>query len=277
MNVNMVMMCVSTCIEGPDELNEVVLALVLNFLFLHAQVVVVAVVSVHDNLVQIANNANLRISLHIVLGPFLQLALLDENFGLVHYLHVETVVLVDRVDLAALGILDQLQHVIAVNDNSLLLLSGHVVAQNFSDDLSVQNLLEFIERVLVFCTVINEQSVEFLLMDWLDIVLGNFSIGSFNFFVLDLLEGLLEIGEVAGSGKEHKQIFVDILETAVYVGRKLPDQLGSHVIFHTEKGQELSEVVDVVKGTLLFQLLSHVLLAVLVRSRLIGRKSLGDF
>ena len=207
----------------------------------------------------------MRISLHIVFGPLLQLALLDENFGLVHYFHVETVVLVDRVDLAALGVLNQLQHVVAVDNNSLLLLSRHVVAEDLSDDLSIQDLLEFVERVLVFCTVINEQRVKLLLMDWLDVGLGNLSIGSFNFFVLDLFERLLEIGEVAGSRKEHKQILVYILETAVYVGRKLPDQLGPHVIFHAEKGEELSEVVDVVEGTLLFQLFSHVLLAILVR------------
>ncbi len=118
----------SACVEGPDEIDQVVLSLILDLLLLHAQVVVVTIVGVYDDLVKMANYADLSICLHIVLRPLLQLALLHVNLGLVHDLHIEPLVFVDAVNLAVLGVLNQLQDVITVHDNTLLLLSRHIVA-----------------------------------------------------------------------------------------------------------------------------------------------------
>ena len=79
----------------------------------------------------------MSIRLHVVICPLLQLTLLHENLRLVHYFHVQTVILVQRVDLAALGVLDQFENIVAVDNDSLLLLPRHVVAQDLGDDLRV--------------------------------------------------------------------------------------------------------------------------------------------
>lgn len=81
--------------------------------------------------------------------------------------------------------------------------------------------------------------------------------------------------DVAGSGEEHEDVLVDVLETAVDVVGELPDQFGPHVVFHAVEDQEFAQVVYVVERTLLLQLLRHVLLA-RHRTRLVGTQSLGD-
>jgi hypothetical protein len=50
---------------------------------------------------------DLRVSLHVVLDPFLQLALLDVDLRLVHYLHIEFTILLCMLDLAILCVLDE--------------------------------------------------------------------------------------------------------------------------------------------------------------------------
>jgi len=52
------------------------------------------------------NNPNMRISLHIILSPFLKLTFLNEDLGLVHYLDVELMVLLDALEFVYLGVLN---------------------------------------------------------------------------------------------------------------------------------------------------------------------------
>lgn len=61
----------SACVERAYKVNKVVLALILDLLLLHAQVVVITVVGIHYDLVEVANNADLSISLDVVFSPFL--------------------------------------------------------------------------------------------------------------------------------------------------------------------------------------------------------------
>lgn len=178
----------SAGVERPDEVNQVILALILDLLLLHSQVIIVAIVGIDDHLIQMSDDADLRIGLYVILSPLLQLALFHVNLGLVHDLYVQSLILVDRVDFAVLGILDQLEHVVTVHDDAFLLLSRHVVSKDLGDDLSVQHLLELIQGVFMLGSVINEQGVELLLMDGLDIGCSDLCIGCFDSFVLDLLE-----------------------------------------------------------------------------------------
>jgi len=60
------------------------------------------------------------------------------------------------------------------------------------------------------------------------------------------------VGDVVGSGEEHEDVLVDVFETAVEVVGELSYEFGSHVVLHTVEGQEFTEIVDVVEGTLLF-------------------------
>lgn len=84
-------------------------------------------------------------------------------------------------------------------------------------------------------------------MYWLNVVSSDFCIWCLDLFVLDLLEGLLEVGEVAGSGEEHEEVLVDVFETAVDIGSELANEFGPHVVLHAEEGEELAQIVDVVE------------------------------
>lgn len=124
-------------VEGLDKFNHLALSFVLDLLLFQPQVVIVLVVSTHDHLVEMADYPDLRISLHVILAPFLQLAFLNVNFRFVHYLDIELTILLRLLDLATLSILNKFQHVIAIHNDFLLLLSGHVTAQNLSNNLAV--------------------------------------------------------------------------------------------------------------------------------------------
>lgn len=137
-------------------------------------------------------------------------------------------------------------------------------------------MLELGQGVFVLAAVVREEGVELLLVQGFDVGCADLAVRGLDSLLLDLPEIFLEVGKVGGRGKEHEQILVDILETAVDVGSELPDQFGAHIVLHPEEGEELSEVVDAVEGSFLLQLLAHVLLAVLVRPGLIGTQGLGD-
>lgn len=98
----------SAGVERSDKLNQIRLVLVLNLLLFHPQVVVVLEVSVDDHLVQVPDDSDLGIGLDIVLSPLLQVAFLDVDLPLVHYLHEQSVVFLVRLNLAVLRVLDQL-------------------------------------------------------------------------------------------------------------------------------------------------------------------------
>lgn len=266
----------SSGVEWSDELHEVSLALVLDLLLLHAQVVIIAVIGVDYHLVQVSDDADLGIGLHVTLAPLLQLCLLDVHLVFVHDFVVDLLVLALALDLAVLGVLDELQHVVALQDDFLLLLAAHVVAEDLGNDLSVEHLFELGEGVLVLAAVISEEGVELLLVQGLDVGCADLAVRGLDSFFLDLSEIFLEVGKVGGGGKEHEEILVDILEAAVDIGSELPDQFGAHVVLHPEEGEEFSEVIDAVEGSFLLELLAHVLLTVLVGSRLIGTQGLCD-
>lgn len=115
-------------VEGAYEFHKVSLSLVLNFLFLHAQVVIIAVVGVDDDLIEIANDADLSVGLHISLSPLIEFCLLDIDLVFVHDFVIDLLVLTLALDLAVLGVLDKLQHVIALQDDLFLFLAAHIVA-----------------------------------------------------------------------------------------------------------------------------------------------------
>ena len=77
-------------------------------------------------------------------------------------------------------------------------------------------------------------------MDGLNVILGNLSIRCLNALFLDLPNAFFEIGNVAGRWQEHKEILIDVFETAINIGCELSDQLSLHVIFHSEKSEELT-------------------------------------
>lgn len=118
----------SSGVEGADELHEIRLALVLNLLLLHAKIIVVAVVGVDDDLVQVADDADLCVGLHITLCPLFELCLLDVDLVFVHDFVIDLLVLALALDLAVLGVFDQLQHVVALQNDLFFLLAAHVVA-----------------------------------------------------------------------------------------------------------------------------------------------------
>lgn len=112
----------SARVERSNKLNQLKFAFVLYFLLLHAKVIIVSVVCVDDHHIQTADNANLGISLHIVIRPLLEFSLLGEDLLLVHYLLEEALVLSDGLDLAALRVFDEFEDVVTVNDDLLLFL-----------------------------------------------------------------------------------------------------------------------------------------------------------
>lgn len=112
----------SARVERSNKLYQLKFAFVLYFLLLHAKVIIVSVVCVDDHHIQTADNANLGISLHIVIRPLLEFSLLGEDLLLVHYLLEEALVLSDGLDLAALRVFDEFEDVVAVNDDLLLFL-----------------------------------------------------------------------------------------------------------------------------------------------------------
>jgi hypothetical protein len=73
-------------------------------------------------------------------------------------------------------------------------------------------------------------------MNGLNIGLRYFTVRRFNLFLLDLSEALLEVGEIAGRRQEHQQVFKDIFEASVDISCELPDELSSHIVFHSKKG-----------------------------------------
>lgn len=218
----------------------------------------------------------MSVGLHIPLAPLLQLCLLDIYLVFVHDFVINLLVLALALDLAVLCVFDELQHVVALQDDLLLLLAAHIVAEDLCDDLSIEHLLELGQRVLVLAAVISEESVELLLVQGFNVSRTDLAIRSLDSLLLDLPEIFLEVCKVSGSGEEHEQILVDVLEAAVDIGSELPDQFGAHVVLHPEEGEELSEVIDAIEGSFLLKLLAHVLLAVFVRPRLIGTQGLGD-
>ena len=189
----------SLAVEGLDELDHVLLALVLDLLLLHPQVIVVLEVSVHDHLVQVPDYADVGVGLHIVVRPLLQLALTHVHLRLVHYLHEQTVVLIKAVELAPLGVLDQPQNVLTLLNDLLLLFSGHVSAQDLGNDLTVQHLLEFVDRVLMLGAIFGEKLVEFVLVGCLNAAASDLSLRSLDPLVLDLPQTFLQVGQVSSS------------------------------------------------------------------------------
>jgi hypothetical protein len=127
--------------------------------------------------------------------------------------------------------------------------------------LSVQHLLEFSDGSFVFGGEISDEIVEFLLVDRFDVGLRNLSVRCLDLLFLEVLQVVFKVGDVTCRGQEHKNVLVDVLETAVDVVSKLTDEFGSHIVLHPEESQELSEVIDVVERSLLLQFLGHVLLA----------------
>ena len=85
----------SLAVERFDKFDDIFFPFVLDFLFLHPQVVIVLEVGVHDHLVQMPNYANMSVGLHIIVGPLIQFAFLHVHLGFVHYLQVQSVVLIE--------------------------------------------------------------------------------------------------------------------------------------------------------------------------------------
>ena len=102
------------------------------------------------------NYPDLRVSLHVILAPFLQLTLLNIDFRLVHYLQIEFTILFCVINLAILCVLNEFQYVIAIYNDFFLFLSCHVAAQNLSYDLSVKHLLELIDGVFMFRSILSQ-------------------------------------------------------------------------------------------------------------------------
>ena len=98
----------SLAVEWLDEFYHILLALILDLLLLHPQVVIVLEVCVHDYLVQMTNYSDMSIGLDIVVSPLLQLTLSNIYLRFVHYLHKQTVVLIKTVEFSILCIFDQL-------------------------------------------------------------------------------------------------------------------------------------------------------------------------
>ena len=140
----------SLAVEWLDEFYHILLALILDLLLLHPQVVVILEVCVHDYLVQMADYADMSIGLDIVVCPLLQLTLSNIYLRFVHYLHKQTMVLIKTVEFSILCIFDQLEDIFTLLDNLFFFLSGHIGAQNLTNDLTVKNLLEFVDRILMF-------------------------------------------------------------------------------------------------------------------------------
>lgn len=115
-------------VDWPQELDQVNFILVLDLLFLHSQVIVILVVSINYDLIQVADDSNMRVSLNVIFSPLLKLSFFHKNFRLVHDLQIESVVLINAFDFIVLCVFNQLQDVIALHDNLLLLFSGHIVA-----------------------------------------------------------------------------------------------------------------------------------------------------
>ena len=115
-------------VDWPQELDQVNFILVLDLLFLHSQVIVILVVSINYDLIQVADDSNMRVSLNVIFSPLLKLSFFHKNVRLVHDLQIESVVLINAFDFIVLCVFNQLQDVIALHDNLLLLFSGHIVA-----------------------------------------------------------------------------------------------------------------------------------------------------
>lgn len=118
----------SARVKRSNKLNQLKFAFILYLLLLHTKIVIISVIGIDNHHIQTANNPNLRIGFDIVIRPFLELSLLGEYLWLVHNLLEEALVLSNSLDLATLGVLDQFQDVVAINDNLLLLLPRHVVS-----------------------------------------------------------------------------------------------------------------------------------------------------
>jgi hypothetical protein len=266
---------VSSAVEGSDELDHVALALVLYLLLLHAQVVVVLEVGVHDDLVQVSNDADVGVGLDVVLGPLLELSLLHEHLRLVHDFDVQSVVLLETLELTALGIVNQLQNVVAFLNDFLFLFSAHVGTENLGNNLRVEDLLELIDRILVLASVLCQELVELVLVSRLDVASCDFTLRSAYLLLFDLAVALLEIGEISGGRKEHQEILVNVLQRPIDVCSELANKFGLHIVLHPEEGEVLSQVVYQVEGPFFLQFLTEILLA-LVGSRLIGTQRLRD-
>lgn len=100
---------ISFAVEGPDELNKVMLIFVLNFLLLHAQVIVILEVGVHNHLVQMTNDPDLGVSLYVVLSPLLELAFPHVHLRTVHNLHKQSVIVLEINNVPTLCIFDHLK------------------------------------------------------------------------------------------------------------------------------------------------------------------------
>lgn len=103
----------------------------------------------------------------------------------------------------------------------------------------------------MLASVISEEGVELLLVKWFDVGWADLAVRGLDFLLLDLPEVFLEVSKVGGSGEEHEQILVNVLQAAVDIGSELPDQFRAHIVLHPEESEELPEVVDAVEGSFL--------------------------
>jgi len=78
----------SFAVKRLDKFDYIFFPFVLDFLLLHSQIIVILEVGIHNHLIQVTDYANMRICLHIIIWPFLQLAFFHIHLRLVHYLQV---------------------------------------------------------------------------------------------------------------------------------------------------------------------------------------------
>lgn len=189
----------SATIEWSDKFDELRFVFVFDFLLLHPEVVIVFEVGVDDDLVEVADDPDLGVGLDIIFRPLLQVGFLHVNLALVHNLQVQFVVVVEAFNFAILGVLDQPQGVIALQNYLLLLLPAHVRTQNLRNYLRIQHLLELVYRVLVLRTVLSQQLVELALVCRLNTSRSDLSFRRAYLLLLDLPKTLLQVCQETSS------------------------------------------------------------------------------
>lgn len=189
----------SATIEWSDKFDELRFVFVFDFLLLHPEVVIVFEVGVDDDLVEVADDPDLGVGLDIIFRPLLQVGFLHVNLALVHNLQVQFVVVVEAFNFAILGVLDQPQGVIALQNYLLLLLPAHVRIQNLRNYLRIQHLLELVYRVLVLRTVLSQQLVELALVCRLNTSRSDLSFRRAYLLLLDLPKTLLQVCQETSS------------------------------------------------------------------------------